>query len=90
MIHRCMMSNYFTRKQGIRPLIINLQIQNEDGRIAIYDATNVERSVRNALHDFAVCHGFKLFFVESECNDPSVIQTTVREVLTVINIRRRK
>jgi len=55
-------------------------IQDEDGAIAIYDATNVERQSRLNLDAFCTEHGFKLFFVESECNDPSVIQTTVREV----------
>ena len=52
----------------------------DEGRVAIYDATNVERSVRNDLSEFARQHGFKIFFIESECNDPDVIQTTVREV----------
>jgi len=36
--------------------------------------------VRNDLSEFARHHGFKIFFIESECNDPDVIQTTVREV----------
>ena len=52
----------------------------DEGRVAIYDATNVERSVRNDLSEFARLRGFKIFFIESECNDPAVIQTTVREV----------
>ena len=40
-------------------------IQEEDGAIAIYDATNVERSSRMALDSYCTEHGFKLFFVES-------------------------
>ena len=54
--------------------------RDDNGQIAIYDATNVERSVRNFLSEFAMNTGYKLFFVESECNDPDVIQSTVREV----------
>ncbi|CBY32485.1 unnamed protein product [Oikopleura dioica] len=52
----------------------------DDGQVAIYDATNVERSARKFLWEFAEKHGFKLFFIESECNDPEVVNNTVREV----------
>lgn len=52
----------------------------DDGQVAIYDATNVERSARQFLWEFAEKHGFKLFFIESECNDPEVVNNTVREV----------
>ena len=58
-------------------------IQEEDGSIAIYDATNVERRVRETLYTYCNDNGFKLFFVESECNDPEQIQTTVREASCV-------
>ena len=59
------------------------KIKTDEGSIAIYDATNVERPVRNALYDFCSKHGFKLFFVESECNDEEIIERTVREVKNI-------
>jgi len=55
-------------------------IKTDEGSIAIYDATNVERPVRNSLYEFCSKHGFKLFFIESECNDEEIIERTVREV----------
>jgi len=53
---------------------------DDNGQIAIYDATNVERQARNFLCEYALKNEYKLFFVESECNDPKVVNSTVREV----------
>ena len=66
-------------KSGL-PLTKTFQIKTDEGSIAIYDATNVERPVRNSLYEFCSKHGFKLFFIESECNDEEIIERTVREV----------
>ena len=77
------MQEVFIEKKIIGILLLNSLkrwFMEDEGRVAIYDATNVERSVRNDLSEFARHRGFKIFFIESECNDPAVIQTTVREV----------
>ncbi|XP_071037498.1 6-phosphofructo-2-kinase/fructose-2,6-bisphosphatase isoform X4 [Parasteatoda tepidariorum] len=52
-----------------------------EGEVAVYDATNSTRDRRKLIQDF-VCerHGFKLFFIESVCFDPSIIEVNIREV----------
>ncbi|XP_035206658.1 6-phosphofructo-2-kinase/fructose-2,6-bisphosphatase 1-like isoform X2 [Stegodyphus dumicola] len=52
-----------------------------EGEVAVYDATNTTRDRRKLIYDF-VCekHGFKLFFIESVCNDPGIIEVNIREV----------
>ncbi|CAK8688827.1 unnamed protein product [Clavelina lepadiformis] len=51
-----------------------------DGMIAVYDATNTTRSRRNAILDFAEEHCFRVFFIESICDDPGVVEQNVAEV----------
>lgn len=45
----------------------------------VYDATNTTFARRKLIYDF-VCekYGFKLFFIESVCNDPSIIEVNIR------------
>ncbi|KAF8793376.1 Fructose-2 like protein [Argiope bruennichi] len=52
-----------------------------EGEVAVYDATNTTRDRRKMIHDL-VCekYGFKLFFIESVCSDPSIIEVNIREV----------
>lgn len=54
---------------------------DEEGQVAVYDATNTTKSRRKFIYDIVVgkC-GYKLFFVESICDDPSIIEANVKEV----------
>ncbi|GFT78858.1 hypothetical protein NPIL_532081 [Nephila pilipes] len=52
-----------------------------EGEVAVYDATNTTHDRRKLIYDF-VCekYCFKLFFIESVCSDPSIIEVNIREV----------
>ncbi|XP_039272753.2 6-phosphofructo-2-kinase/fructose-2,6-bisphosphatase 1-like isoform X1 [Styela clava] len=50
------------------------------GQIAVYDATNTTAGRRRIILDFAREWGFKVFFIESLCDDPSVIEQNITEV----------
>jgi len=53
------------------------------GEVAILDATNTTKERRKFLYDQIVeGRGFKLFFVESICNDDKIIESNIREVKT--------
>ncbi|KAG9510690.1 hypothetical protein GZH46_00757, partial [Fragariocoptes setiger] len=56
-------------------------LQSSEGEVAVYDATNTTRKRRQIIYETVVekC-GFKLFFIESICDDPSIIEANVREV----------
>ncbi|XP_065072098.1 6-phosphofructo-2-kinase/fructose-2,6-bisphosphatase 2-like isoform X1 [Rhopilema esculentum] len=49
-------------------------------RVAIFDATNTTRERRKMLVEHCLDHQFKVFFVESFCDDPNLITQTVKEV----------
>lgn len=53
----------------------------EEGEVAVYDATNTTRERRKLIYN-TVCErfGFKLFFIESVCIDPKIIEVNIREV----------
>ncbi|XP_076369704.1 6-phosphofructo-2-kinase/fructose-2,6-biphosphatase isoform X2 [Tachypleus tridentatus] len=53
----------------------------DNGEVAVYDATNTSFE-RRRLIQHIVCEkfGFKLFFVESICDDPSIVEANVMEV----------
>lgn len=56
-------------------------LENENGEVAVFDATNTTQHRRRKLYDRVVVQkGFKLFFVESICNDESIIDSNIREV----------
>lgn len=47
----------------------------------MFDATNTTRDRRRMIHSIIVERkGFKLLFVESICNDPKIVQATIKEV----------
>eukprot|EP00794_Sanderia_malayensis_P016849 gene16850-18548_t len=54
-------------------------LKNEH-KVAIFDATNTTRSRREMLLEHCMKEQFKVFFVESFCDDPELISQTVREV----------
>lgn len=50
-------------------------LESGEGEVAVFDATNSTIERRNRIHDvFVKQKGFKLFFVESICDDPSIIE----------------
>ncbi|XP_056001487.1 6-phosphofructo-2-kinase/fructose-2,6-bisphosphatase 1-like isoform X6 [Ostrea edulis] len=51
------------------------------GEVAVLDATNTTRERRKLLFDIIqVQYKFKLFFVESICDDPTIVEANVLEV----------
>jgi hypothetical protein len=56
-------------------------LENENGEVAVFDATNTTKKRRRTLYNTIVVEkGFKLFFVESICYDESIIESNIREV----------
>uniref|UniRef100_A0A3P8UMW8 6-phosphofructo-2-kinase/fructose-2,6-biphosphatase 4b n=2 Tax=Cynoglossus semilaevis TaxID=244447 RepID=A0A3P8UMW8_CYNSE len=52
----------------------------EGGQVAVFDATNTTRERRGTIVKFAEQNGFKVFFVESVCEDPDVIAQNIVQV----------
>lgn len=51
------------------------------GEVAVFDATNSTTDRRKVIYDTVVEKmGFKLFFVESICDDPTIIEQNIMEV----------
>ena len=56
-------------------------LSQEQNEVAVFDATNTTRERRRYLYQRVVVEkGFKLFFVESICNDPEIIEANILEV----------
>ena len=56
-------------------------LDSGDGEVAVYDATNTTRERRRFIYEQVVeRHRYKLFFVESICDDPNIINANVREI----------
>ncbi|XP_067359507.1 6-phosphofructo-2-kinase/fructose-2,6-bisphosphatase 4b isoform X1 [Channa argus] len=52
----------------------------EGGQVAVFDATNTTRERRGTIVKFAEQNGFKVFFVESVCDDAEVIAQNIVQV----------
>ncbi|KAM6977420.1 6-phosphofructo-2-kinase/fructose-2,6-bisphosphatase 1 isoform 2-T2 [Aplochiton taeniatus] len=52
----------------------------EQGQVAVFDATNTTRERRGSILRFAKERGFKVFFVESVCDDPDIIAENIKAV----------
>ncbi|MGH0131009.1 UNVERIFIED_CONTAM: hypothetical protein FKN15_008693 [Acipenser sinensis] len=52
-------------------------LSEEGGQLAVFDATNTTRERRDMILNFGKENGFKVFFVESVCEDPSVVETNI-------------
>ncbi|XP_054632056.1 6-phosphofructo-2-kinase/fructose-2,6-bisphosphatase 1 isoform X2 [Dunckerocampus dactyliophorus] len=52
----------------------------EQGQVAVFDATNTTRERRAVIISFAKERGYKVFFVESICDDPDIIAENVKQV----------
>ncbi|KAI1888071.1 hypothetical protein AGOR_G00181270 [Albula goreensis] len=55
-------------------------LTEEGGQIAVFDATNTTRNRRDMILNFGNENGFRVFFIESVCEDPNVIATNIMEV----------
>lgn len=58
-------ANYFTKQQG---------------QVAVFDATNTTRERRGVIISFAKEKGYKVFFIESICDDPEIIEANITQV----------
>uniref|UniRef100_A0A6I8NS07 6-phosphofructo-2-kinase/fructose-2,6-biphosphatase 1 n=1 Tax=Ornithorhynchus anatinus TaxID=9258 RepID=A0A6I8NS07_ORNAN len=55
-------------------------LSHEEGHVAVFDATNTTRERRSLILQFAKEHGYKVFFIESICNDPDIIEENITQV----------
>ncbi|KAK3750513.1 hypothetical protein RRG08_053882 [Elysia crispata] len=56
-------------------------LEKGGGEVAVVDATNTTRNRREILVDmFTVKRNFKLFFVESVCDEPAIIEANILDV----------
>ncbi|XP_052397309.1 6-phosphofructo-2-kinase/fructose-2,6-bisphosphatase 2 [Carassius gibelio] len=55
-------------------------LNEEGGQIAVFDATNTTRERRSLILSFAEENEYKVFFVESLCDDPEVIAANILDV----------
>ncbi|XP_015608390.1 6-phosphofructo-2-kinase/fructose-2,6-bisphosphatase 2 [Cephus cinctus] len=56
-------------------------LENGEGEVAVFDATNSTIERREMINDIVVRKmDFKLFFVESVCNDPEIVEQNIMEV----------
>uniref|UniRef100_A0AAQ4RYJ3 6-phosphofructo-2-kinase/fructose-2,6-bisphosphatase 2 n=1 Tax=Gasterosteus aculeatus aculeatus TaxID=481459 RepID=A0AAQ4RYJ3_GASAC len=59
---------------------VKAYLNEEGGQIAVFDATNTTRERRELILHFAEDNSYKVFFVESLCDDPDVIATNILDV----------
>ncbi|XP_041655118.1 6-phosphofructo-2-kinase/fructose-2,6-bisphosphatase 1-like isoform X1 [Cheilinus undulatus] len=52
----------------------------EKGQVAVFDATNTTRERRAIIISLAKERGYKVFFVESICDDPEIIAENIKQV----------
>ncbi|CAF1007426.1 unnamed protein product [Rotaria sp. Silwood1] len=54
---------------------------SEEGEVAIFDATNITRERRRAIHEYCTqTYCFRVFFVESICDSSEIIESNIKEV----------
>ncbi|KAG9477817.1 hypothetical protein GDO78_013019 [Eleutherodactylus coqui] len=59
---------------------VNIFLTREEGQVAVFDATNTTRERRAMILQFAKERGFKVFFIESICDDPDIIAENITQV----------
>uniref|UniRef100_A0A671NSM6 6-phosphofructo-2-kinase/fructose-2,6-bisphosphatase 3-like n=1 Tax=Sinocyclocheilus anshuiensis TaxID=1608454 RepID=A0A671NSM6_9TELE len=59
---------------------VKTYLTEEEGQVAVFDATNTTRERRDMILEFGAVNGFKIFFIESVCDDPNVIACNILEV----------
>ncbi|KAK7128939.1 hypothetical protein R3I94_017235 [Phoxinus phoxinus] len=52
----------------------------EQGQVAVFDATNTTRERRGVIISLAKEKGYKVFFIESICDDPEIIEANIMQV----------
>uniref|UniRef100_T1GLZ5 6-phosphofructo-2-kinase domain-containing protein n=1 Tax=Megaselia scalaris TaxID=36166 RepID=T1GLZ5_MEGSC len=56
-------------------------LSESGGSVAVFDATNSTIERRQLIHDIVVNrHKLKLFFIESICDDPKIVDQNIKEV----------
>ncbi|XP_049616994.1 6-phosphofructo-2-kinase/fructose-2,6-bisphosphatase 3 isoform X1 [Syngnathus scovelli] len=55
-------------------------LQDEGGQVAVFDATNTTRDRRKLILQFGLENSYRIFFIESVCDDPGVIASNIMEV----------
>ncbi|XP_076596898.1 6-phosphofructo-2-kinase/fructose-2,6-bisphosphatase-like isoform X1 [Chaetodon auriga] len=65
--------DYFTRVQGQVAVSGTFEV-------AVFDATNTTTERRDVILSFAKENGYKVFFVESICDDPEIIAENIKQV----------
>ncbi|XP_061634207.1 6-phosphofructo-2-kinase/fructose-2,6-bisphosphatase 1-like isoform X2 [Phyllopteryx taeniolatus] len=53
---------------------------SEQGQVVVFDATNTTAERRAVILNFAKENGYKVFFVESICDDPEIIAENIKQV----------
>ncbi|RXM98013.1 6-phosphofructo-2-kinase/fructose-2,6-bisphosphatase [Acipenser ruthenus] len=56
---------------------VSAYLTQEQGQVAVFDATNTTRDRREMILSFAKENGYKVFFVESICDDPDIIAANI-------------
>ncbi|XP_017952165.1 6-phosphofructo-2-kinase/fructose-2,6-bisphosphatase 1 isoform X3 [Xenopus tropicalis] len=59
---------------------VDKYLTQEEGQVAVFDATNTTRERRSLILQFAKERVFKAFFIESICDDPDIIAENIMEV----------
>ncbi|XP_036084098.1 6-phosphofructo-2-kinase/fructose-2,6-bisphosphatase 3 isoform X3 [Rousettus aegyptiacus] len=59
---------------------VKAYLTKEGGQISVFDATNTTRERRHMILHFAKENDFKVFFIESVCDDPTVVASNIMEV----------
>ncbi|XP_053544339.1 6-phosphofructo-2-kinase/fructose-2,6-bisphosphatase 3 isoform X2 [Ictalurus punctatus] len=59
---------------------VKMYLDELGGQVAVFDATNTTRERRDMILEFGAENSFKIFFIESLCDDPNVIATNIMEV----------
>ncbi|KNC87886.1 hypothetical protein, variant [Sphaeroforma arctica JP610] len=55
-------------------------LKTEQARVGIYDATSITRERRKTVYELLSKEGFRVFFIESVCEDESIIQANIEQV----------
>lgn len=61
-------------------LDVSQWFSHREGFVAIFDATNTTRERRQMVLDFCAERGYKVFFIESVCDDVDIVSENIREV----------
>uniref|UniRef100_A0A3Q2QTE8 6-phosphofructo-2-kinase/fructose-2,6-bisphosphatase-like n=1 Tax=Fundulus heteroclitus TaxID=8078 RepID=A0A3Q2QTE8_FUNHE len=55
-------------------------LTRDQGQVAVFDATNTTSERREVILSFGKENGYKVFFVESICDDPQIIAENIKQV----------